>query len=66
MVARSKGWVCGPSLAGIVGSNPVGSINVCPLRLMSVVRQSSLRGADHFSRGILPLVVYLSVIVRPR
>jgi hypothetical protein len=28
---RSKSWVCGSSLAGIVGSNPAGSIDVCPL-----------------------------------
>ena len=24
MAARSKAWVCEPSLAGIVGSNPAG------------------------------------------
>jgi hypothetical protein len=28
---RSKAWVCGRSLAGIVGSNPDGRINVCLL-----------------------------------
>ena len=31
VVARSKAWLWGPSLAGIVGSNPVGSIDVCVL-----------------------------------
>jgi len=30
VAARSKAWVCGLSLAGIVGSNPAGGINVCP------------------------------------
>jgi hypothetical protein len=29
VAARSKGWVCGHSLTGIVGSNPAGSMNVC-------------------------------------
>jgi hypothetical protein len=31
VAARSKAWVCGRSLAGIVGSNPAGSIDVCLL-----------------------------------
>ena len=35
MAERSKAWVCGRSLAGIVGSNPVGDIDVS---LVSVVR----------------------------
>ena len=29
VAARSKAWVCGCSLAGIVGSNPAGGIDVC-------------------------------------
>jgi len=29
MAARSKAWVCGRSLAGLVGSNPAGGIDVC-------------------------------------
>jgi len=28
VVARSKAWVCGPSLAGIVASNPAGGMDV--------------------------------------
>jgi hypothetical protein len=28
---RSKAWVCGRLLAGIVGSNPSGGIDVCLL-----------------------------------
>jgi hypothetical protein len=27
-IARSKAWVCGRSLAGIVGSNPAGGMDV--------------------------------------
>jgi hypothetical protein len=29
VAARSKAWVCGRSLAGIVGSNPAGGMDVC-------------------------------------
>ena len=32
-VARSKAWVCGRSLAGTVGSNPAGDIDVCLFRV---------------------------------
>ena len=38
VAARSKAWVCGHSLAGIVGSNPAGGVNVCLLRVLCVVR----------------------------
>ena len=31
MAARSKAWVCGRSLAGIVGSNPVRGMDFCLL-----------------------------------
>jgi hypothetical protein len=31
VAARSQVWVCGRSLAGIMGSNPVGGIDVCLL-----------------------------------
>ena len=29
VAARSKAWVCGRSLAGIAGSNPVGGMDIC-------------------------------------
>ena len=29
VAARSKAWVCGRALAGVVGSNPVGDMDVC-------------------------------------
>jgi hypothetical protein len=38
VAARSKAWVCGRSLAGIVGSNPAGNMVVCLLWVLSVVR----------------------------
>jgi hypothetical protein len=31
VVAQSKAWVCGRSLAGIAGSNPAGGMDVCLL-----------------------------------
>ena len=31
MTARSKAWVCGRSLAGVVGSNPAEGMDVCLL-----------------------------------
>jgi hypothetical protein len=35
VAARSKAWVCGRSLAGIMGSNPAGGMDVC---LLCVIR----------------------------
>jgi hypothetical protein len=62
VAARSKPWVCGRSLAGIVGSNPAGGMDVC--RECCVL---SGRGrADHSSRVVLPGVVCLSGFVKPR
>ena len=37
VAARSKAWVCGPSLAGIVGSNHAGWMDVCLLWATCVV-----------------------------
>jgi len=64
--AWSEAWVCGRSLAGIVGSNAAGGMDVCLLLVLSVVRYMSLRRADHSSRGVLPSSVCLSVILKPR
>jgi hypothetical protein len=36
VAVRSKAWVCGRSLAGIVGSTPAGDLDVC-LSVVSVV-----------------------------
>ena len=64
VAARSKAWVCCRSPAGISGSDPVGDVDVRFLWMLCVVRQRSLRGADHSSRGVLPSVVCLSVIMK--
>jgi len=66
VAAWSEAWVCDRSLAGIVGSNSAGGMNVCLLGVLRVVRYRSLRRAYHLSRGVLPIVVCLNVIVKPR
>jgi hypothetical protein len=53
MAARSEAWVCGRSIAGLVGSNPAGGVDVW---LLCVVR--SVRRAGHSSRNVQPTVVY--------
>jgi len=51
--ARSEASICGRSFAEIVGSNPVGSMEVCLLGVLYVIRYRSVRRADHSSRGVL-------------
>ena len=64
MAARSKACVCDRSLVGIALWNPAEGIDAC---LLSVVCcQRTLRQAYHSSRGYLPNVLCLSVIVKPR
>jgi hypothetical protein len=41
-------------------------MDVCPVWMLCVVRKKSQRRADHSSRGILPRVVCLSMIVKTR
>ena len=53
MAERSKAWVCSLPPAGIAGSNPAGGMDVCVLWVLCVVREKSLRRADHSSRGVL-------------
>ena len=50
----------------IVGSNPAVSMNVSFFRDVCVVRHRYLRLDDHSSSGVLPSVMCLSVIVKPR
>ena len=38
MAARSKAYFCGPSIAGIVGSNPAEGMDIRLLCLMCVVQ----------------------------
>jgi hypothetical protein len=37
VAARSKAYVCGRSPVEIVGSNPSGGMDVCPLRVLCVL-----------------------------
>ena len=65
MVAQYKAWVCGRTFTGILGSNPTWGLDVCLLWVLCVFRFRSLRWVDHSSRGVLPNVVCLSMIVKP-
>ena len=65
LAARSKAWIRGHSLAGIAGSNPARSMDVCLLWVFCVVR-GLLRQADYSPRGMLPSVVCMSVISKPQ
>jgi len=56
VAARSRAWVYGRSLVKNEDSNPAGSMDVCLLSVLCVVRQRSLRRADHSSSGALPTV----------
>ena len=38
VAARSKAWFCGRSLSGIVSSNSAGSMDLCLLSVLRVVR----------------------------
>ena len=64
VAARCKVRICGRLLSGIACSNPAGVIDVYLFSLLSFVTKRSLRRADHSSRGALPSVVYLSVVVK--
>jgi len=57
VAARSKAWVYGRSIAGIVGSNPAGGMVVSLCWVLCVVRYRSLRRADHSSTEVLPNVM---------
>jgi hypothetical protein len=41
VAARRKAWVCGRALAGIVGSNPTGVMEVCLLYSVCQVEVSA-------------------------
>jgi hypothetical protein len=63
VAARSKAWVYGRSPAAIVGLNPTGGLDVCVLCVLCVVRERSLRPADHSSTEVLPTVARRCVYV---
>jgi hypothetical protein len=66
VAARSKARVCGSSLAGNAGLNIARGMNVYLLCVLFVVRYRCLRQADRSSKGVLPSVVCLSMIIIPR
>ena len=66
VVARYKAWVSGSSFAGVLDSNTAGDMDVCLLGVLCLWQAGSLRRADHSSRGVLPSVLCLSVIVNLR
>jgi hypothetical protein len=51
---------CSQSLAGIAGSNPTGSMDVCLFWVLCVIKYRSLQLANPLSRGVLPNVVCLT------
>jgi hypothetical protein len=59
VAARSKGCVCGRSVAGVAGSNLAAGTNISLLWMLHVVGYRCLRRADHSSRGVLSSVVYV-------
>jgi hypothetical protein len=58
VAARSKAEACGLSLARIARG-----IDDCQVSIVCC-RAEILRWADHSSRGVLPIVVFLSVIIK--
>ena len=54
----SAGERQGRSPAEILGSNPTRGTDICLLWVSCVVRERSLRWADHSSRGVLPTVLH--------
>jgi len=60
---RSKARICSRSLVGTAGSNPAGSMDVC---CECCVLSGRGFCVGMLSRGILPSVVRLSTIVKPR
>jgi hypothetical protein len=61
LAARSKVCVCGRSHAGFAGSKPAGWMDSL---LSAVCCQEEV--TYHSSRGVLPSMVFLCVIVKPR
>ena len=60
--ARPKTLVCGRSPAEIVGASTTWALGCLYVVIVVCVRYSSLRRADHSSRGVLPTVVRRCVL----
>jgi hypothetical protein len=67
VAARSKAWVYGHSLTGIVGSNPYGGMDVCPLWVLCCQVEVSATGWSLVQRSPTECgVSEVCVIVKPR
>ena len=62
VAARSKAWVCGHSLAGIVGSNPAGGMDICLVDVVCCQVEVSGVGMITHRSPQCPM----SVITKPR
>ena len=65
LATRSNEWFCSHLIVGTAGSNPARA-TMFLLWVLYIVRHSLLCRADPWSRGVLPGVVCLSAIVKPR
>jgi hypothetical protein len=62
VTARSKAWVCGRSLAEIVGSNPIGDMDVCLVQCLCCHVEVSATCRSLAQRSPTDCGVCLSVI----
>ena len=62
MTARYKAWVCGRSLAAIVGSIPAGGIYICLLRVFFYKVEVSVSGWSPIQRNPTDYGVYNCVL----
>jgi hypothetical protein len=61
-VLRSKAWVCGRALAGIVGSNPTGGMGVCLVQCFCCQVEVSATGRSLVQRSLPDCGMCYSVI----
>jgi hypothetical protein len=66
VVPRSMAWVCGRSLAGIVGSNPTGGMDVSLVQCLCCQVEVSATGRSLVQSSPTDCGVCLSVIVKAR
>jgi hypothetical protein len=62
VAARSKAWVCGEALAGIVVSNPTGGMDVCLVQCLCCQVEVSATCRSLVQRSPTDCGVCLSVI----
>jgi len=66
LAEQSKAWICGHLLAETAVSNRNGIKDISLMYLLCGVKVRPVSGADYSSRGVLPHVVCVSMIVKPR